>query len=81
MKAYLKEVKDAQGNIVLAIITLLVQDQKKLNEARVKLNIYISDYIGGRGHNIYLHTEADTISAVITFDSDKIEGRIIDIGE
>ena len=72
MNAKIKEFFDG-NNLVMAVIWVIVSpyNVQEMNTARVRLNNYISEYIGTRGHNIYMHTENDTISVIIIFDINK----------
>jgi hypothetical protein len=81
MNAELKEFLDANGNVCIAIIwvTALPFNNNQMNLARGSLNNYISNYVGNRGHNIYMHTQNDTVSAVITFDLNNLNGTAIQI--
>jgi hypothetical protein len=81
MKAELKEFKDQNGNVVMAVIWIIVPpfDYTAMNAARIKLNDFISQYVGHNGHNVYQHTEKDTVSAIISFDLDKYPGQTINL--
>jgi len=81
MNAELKEFKDQNGRVFIAVIWIIIplSDILARNDARVRLNNYISSYVDNRGHNVYLHTERDTVSAIITFDLDNYPGKIIQI--
>jgi hypothetical protein len=81
MKAELKEFSDKNGQVVLAVIWVIAIpfNVAQMNMARMKLNDFISNYIGSRTHNVYLHTEKDTVSAIITFDLNNYPGVSIQI--
>lgn len=81
MNAELKEFKDNKDRVFIAVIWIIVppSDILAMNAARIRLNNYISSYVGDRVHNVYLHKEKDTVSAIITFDLDKYPGKIIQI--
>jgi hypothetical protein len=81
MNAELKEFFDKNGNIVVAVIwvTAYPFNVNQMNLARVKLNDFISNYVGNRGHNVYMHTENDTVSATITFDLNNYPRQTIQI--
>jgi hypothetical protein len=81
MNAELKEFFDTNGNIVVAVVwvTAAPFNVAQMNLARIKLNNFISTYVGNKGHNVYLHTENDTVSATITFDLNKYLGKTIQI--
>lgn len=81
MKAELKEFKDKNGNVVIAVIWVIPIpfNVAQMNVARIKLNDFISNYVGSRMHSVYLHTEKDTVSAIITFDLNNYEGVSIQI--
>jgi hypothetical protein len=81
MKAELKEFKDQNNNVVMAVIWVIVRplDYPAMNTARIKLNDYLSTYVRHRGHNVYMHTERDSVSAIISFDLDKYAGQQIEI--
>jgi hypothetical protein len=80
MKANIQEFKDENGKIVMTKIwAISPNNAEALSEARSKIYNFIWDYVGNRGHNVFMHTENDTVAAVITFDLEKYEGRIINI--
>lgn len=81
MKAELKEFKDANGTVFIAVVWVIAIpfDVAQMNLARIKLNDFMSNYIGSRRYNAYMHTENDTVSAIITFDLDKYPGTSIQI--
>lgn len=81
MNAELKEFFDTNGNIVIAVVwvTAAPFNVEQMNLARVKLNDFISKYVGKKGHNVYLHTENDTVSATITFGLNNYPGQTIKI--
>jgi hypothetical protein len=81
MEAELKEFTDNNSNIVMSVIWVSADHTNIdiMNEARVRLNNYISEYVGRRGHNLYMHTENDTVSATIMFDLNNYQGRTIRI--
>lgn len=81
MNAELKEFFDATNEIVVAIVwvTAAPNNVAQMNLARVKLNEFISNYVANKGHNIYMHTENDTVSATIVYDINKYQGRTIQI--
>lgn len=81
MNAELKEFFDKNGNIVVAVIWVTASpfNVNQMNLARVKLNDFISNYVGNKGHNVYMHTEDDTVSATITFDLNNYPGQTIQI--
>jgi hypothetical protein len=81
MNAELKEFFDTNGHIVVAVVWVIAApfNVAQMNLARVKLNNFISNYVGNMGHNVYLHTENDTVSAIITFDLNRFPGKTIQI--
>ncbi len=81
MKAELKEFKDGNDKLVMAVIWIIVPpyDYAAMNTSRIKINDFISQYVGHRGHNVYMHTEKDTVSAIITFDLDNYQGQTLDL--
>lgn len=81
MKAELKEFTDKTGNVVIAVIWVIAipSNVAQMNVARMKLNDFISNYVGSRQHSIYLQTEKDTVSAIITFDLNNYDGVSIQI--
>lgn len=81
MNAELKEFFDKNGKIVVAVIWVTASpfNVTQMNLARVKLNDFISNYVGTKGHNVYMHTENDTVSATITFDLNNYPGQTIQI--
>jgi hypothetical protein len=81
MNAQLQEIKDGNGNTYIAVIGVIVApaDVAAMNYARVRLNDFITNYVGKRLHNVYMHTENDTVSAVITFDLNNYPGQAISI--
>ena len=81
MQAQIKEFKNQNGVVVMTVIWVSANHTNvaEMNTARVKLNNYISTYVGSRGHNVYMHTENDTVSATITFDLNNYQGETIDI--
>jgi hypothetical protein len=81
MNAELKEFTDRNGNLIMAVIWVIAApfNVATMNNARVRLNTYISNYVGTRGHNIYMHTENDTVSAIITFDLNNYPGQTVQI--
>jgi hypothetical protein len=81
LDAELKEFMDRNGNIAMAVIWVSADHTNiaVINDARVRLNNFISNYVGTRGHNIYMHTENDTVSATIMFDLNNYQGRTIQI--
>ncbi|HBG71760.1 MAG: hypothetical protein A2W93_06385 [Bacteroidetes bacterium GWF2_43_63] len=81
MNAELKEFRDQNGRVFIAVFWVIIPpfDILMMNDARIRLNNYISSYVGNRGHNIYLHKEKDTVSAIITFDLNNYPGQTIEI--
>lgn len=81
MQAELKEFKDSNQNVVMAVIWIMVPpfDSRQMIMARNKLNEFISNYVGNRSHNVYMHTEKDTVSAIISFELDKYPGQVISL--
>lgn len=80
MKAEKKEFFDNEGNLVMARIWASCPvDKDALSAATIKLHTYVMNYVGRRGHNLYMHTEWDTVAFVITFDLNKYPGEIIEI--
>ena len=81
MDAELKEFTDRNQNIAIAVIWVSADHTNiaEMNEARVRLNNFISNYVGTRGHNIYMHTENDTVAATIMFNINNYQGRTIQI--
>jgi hypothetical protein len=81
MEAELKEFTNNNGDIVMAVIWVSADytNIEVMKEARVRLNNYISNYVGRRGHNLYMHTERDTVSATIMFDLNSYQGQTIQI--
>jgi hypothetical protein len=80
MEALITEIKDEQGKVLVAKIwvTSLLNPQA-LAAARASLSNYVSKYVGTKGHNLYIHPEWDSVSAVITFDMDKLDAKVIQI--
>jgi hypothetical protein len=81
MNAVIKEIKDANGKVALAGVWVVVEphNSSEMNVARLKLDNYISNYIGNRTHNIYIHSEKDTVAAIMIFDIDKYPEQIFEI--
>jgi hypothetical protein len=80
MKADLKEFTDENGKIIMARIwATSPTNAESLALARAKIYNYISVYVGNRGHNVFMHTENDTVAAVVTFDLEKYDGKSITI--
>lgn len=81
MKAHIKELKSQQGKSAVTIIWVSASPSNPMEmaEARTRLNNYINRYVGNEGHNVYLHSEGDTVAAVITFDINSLPGEDIDI--
>lgn len=81
MNAVLKEIKDTNGHVSVAVIWVTANhlNNNEMNDARNRLNIYISNYVGTRGYNMYMHTEWDTVSATLIFDINNIQGQNIKI--
>jgi hypothetical protein len=81
MKAELKEFTDKNGTVVIAVVWVIAIpfNVAQMNVARMKLNDFISNYVGTRGHNVYMHTEKDTVSAIITFDLNNYPGVSVQI--
>lgn len=81
MKAHLKEFTAKNDEVIIAVtwVTAAPFNAAQMNMARMKLNDFISNYVGSRGHNVYMHTEKDTVSAIITFDLNNYPGVSIQI--
>ncbi|MCX6312078.1 MAG: hypothetical protein NT084_10645 [Bacteroidetes bacterium] len=80
MKAFIKRFNDENGKEIMATIwAISPTNPDALAQARSKIYNYIGNYVGNRGHNVFMHTENDTVAAVITFGLDKYEGEIINI--
>lgn len=80
MKAEIKEVNDANGNVMLAVVWIIAPDlnENTMNAARQKLAEVLDRYIGNNCHNRYMHTEKDTVSAVVTFNLENANGYTIE---
>ncbi len=81
MRAELKEFKDTAGKVFIAVIWVHADhtNPAEMNEAQVRLINYLSTYIGRRGHNLYIHTEMDTVSAIVSIDLNNYLGSTIQI--
>ncbi len=70
MTAHKQEVRDFNNVVTIAIITIVVQSPGITNtEARLKLKSYITQYVGARAHNVYLHENTNVISATVIFNA------------
>jgi hypothetical protein len=81
MEAELKEFTNGNGSVVMAVIWVSADHTNiaVMNDARVRLNNFISNYVGRREHNLYMHTERDTVSATIMSDLNSYQGQTIQI--
>ena len=81
MIGYIKELKSKQGNRAVTIIWVSASpsNPNEMAEARTRLSNYINEYVGNDGHNVYIHSEGDTVAAVITFDINNLPGEEIQI--
>lgn len=50
-----------------------------INEAYRRLGNYVSSHVGRRGHNVYIHTQLDTVAAIITYDLNQFDGEEFDL--
>lgn len=75
MNTILREVKDAKGKIAVVIISVQASpfNPQQMAAARVQLNHAIDNCVGHRGHNIYIHSKPDTVSATIVFDINDLD--------
>lgn len=70
LTAHKQEIRDFNLVVTIAIITIIVSSPGITNAAaRTKLKAYITQYVGNRPHNIYLHENSNKISATIIFNA------------
>ena len=70
LTAHKQEVRDFNHVVTVAIITIIVSSPGITNAtARAKLKAYITQYVGNRAHNIYLHENSNKISATVIFNA------------
>ena len=73
MKAHYQEVTDSNNIPQITTIWIYDYEPNQMPLARKKLDDLLTIYAGRDGHNVYQHTEPDTVAATIIFDVDKLK--------
>jgi hypothetical protein len=81
MKAHIKEIKDDNNRVLVAIIWVTTPDlnRETIAAARQLLDDFVEKYVSGRLHNRYHRTEWDTVGIALTFDIDNLPGIDVQI--